>query len=222
MLYFTKPVLVLTLLLVQSSNARLCSISEAFITGEWSKSFKSEPLASKRPFCSGFVENPDINEASGLGRSLSNPGVMYTHNDSGGISRVFAIRDDGSHVGEPEKKHEIVIMMQMSIFLFSATINLQGIIAIDFEDITVGSISDGRNYVYVADFGNNNYNRDTLLIHRFEEPDLREAEYVVIKVKFPNYFCNIFHYCAATLRLMLRWIPTKYSPCFHPMKILSV
>ena len=62
--------------------------------------------------------------------------------------------------------------------LFIATINLLGVYARDFEDITVGTNSEsGRNYVYVADFGNNNYNRETLQIYGFEEPDLTGLRY---------------------------------------------
>ena len=45
--------------------------------------------------------------------------------------------------------------------------------AVDFEDITVGTdTATGINYVYVADFGNNDYNRETVQIYRFAEPDL--------------------------------------------------
>ena len=35
----------------------------------------------------GYVDNDAITEASGLCRSISNPGLLYSHNDSGGLQR---------------------------------------------------------------------------------------------------------------------------------------
>ena len=65
---------------------------------------------------SGYVENDEINEASGLGRSITNPGVMYTHNDSGGTARVFAITEQGTQIG---KSHRFV----SQYFLYYAHVN---------------------------------------------------------------------------------------------------
>ena len=48
----------------------------------------------------GYVDNDAITEASGLCRSISNPGLLYTHNDSGDSARVFAITDEGMQIGK--------------------------------------------------------------------------------------------------------------------------
>ncbi len=48
----------------------------------------------------------------------------------------------------------------------------------DFEDITVGvDVNSGVSFVYVGDFGNNNYDRTVSTIYRFPEPDLSSLGY---------------------------------------------
>ncbi len=44
----------------------------------------------------------------------------------------------------------------------------------DMEDICAGRMGD-VDYLFVADMGNNNYNRPSIDIIRFEEPDLSQA-----------------------------------------------
>ena len=49
--------------------------------------------------------------------------------------------------------------------------NLGGITARDFEDIAIGpGPNSGKDYIYVADIGNNGHSRSTLWIYRFPEP----------------------------------------------------
>jgi len=100
----------------------------------------------------GEVEDGAIDEASGLAASRINPDILYTHNDHGQQNRFFAMRTDGSEVG---------------MFF------LEGIALEDTEDIAVGAGPDPSiSYIYLADIGNNDYNRINLQIYRFPEPQI--------------------------------------------------
>ncbi|VAX19112.1 hypothetical protein MNBD_IGNAVI01-2275, partial [hydrothermal vent metagenome] len=65
----------------------------------------------------GIIESNEINEASGIAASRKNPGLFWTHNDSGDNARLFAFDSLGRHRGE---------------FL------LAGIQNRDWEDIAIG------------------------------------------------------------------------------------
>lgn len=90
----------------------------------------------------------DLDEASGLAASRAHPGVVWVHNDSGDSARVFALREDGVEL---------------------AQVALAGVKARDFEDVAVGPCPAG-SCVYVADIGDNNKVRKSLVVHRFPEP----------------------------------------------------
>ena len=98
----------------------------------------------------GHVQHKDLTEISGIVLSRRNPGVIWAHNDSGGIARVFALNTDGTHLG-----------------IFPLT----GARAIDWEDIAIGpGPAPGIDYLYVADTGNNNLTRDVVTVYRVQEP----------------------------------------------------
>lgn len=98
------------------------------------------------PTASGTVTDSAIVEASGLVVSRLNPGVLWTHNDSGDTARIFAIRTDGSLV---------------------ATVNVNGATAVDWEDISIG-----EGTLYVGDIGDNDAKRASVTVYRVKEPDL--------------------------------------------------
>ena len=50
-------------------------------------------------FFPGVVQNPVLEEASGLAASRIQPGILYSHNDHGGDAEVFVFTDDGVTVG---------------------------------------------------------------------------------------------------------------------------
>ena len=91
------------------------------------------------------IDDPRIDESSGLAASAVHPGVLYTHNDKGAGPEVFAVGEDGS---------------------VRATIQLEGAPAADWEDIAV--TPDGQ--VWVADIGGVSEGRSTVSVIRFEEP----------------------------------------------------
>ncbi len=90
-----------------------------------------------------WVSSP-IDEMSGLAASRKNPGVIWTHNDSGDEARVFAINKEGKILGE----HRI-----------------EGAKNSDWEDIAC----DGGK-LYISDLGNNSNKRKDLAIYVVDEP----------------------------------------------------
>lgn len=103
----------------------------------------------------GRVELADIDEASGLVASRSNPYAFWTHNDSGGKNRLFLLGNQGQHLG---------------IF------TLKGVKARDWEDIAIGpGPKEGANYIYVGEIGDNKGKYDIKKIYRFIEPDVSQV-----------------------------------------------
>ncbi|UII33805.1 hypothetical protein LVD17_08240 [Fulvivirga ulvae] len=98
----------------------------------------------------GEVENSLINEASGLTESLSNAGLLWTHNDSGNDPFIFLIDEYGHDHG---------------------TYELKNVINRDWEDISSGPGPEkGQNYLYIAEMGDNNAVHELKYIYRFKEP----------------------------------------------------
>ncbi len=98
----------------------------------------------------GDIDNAEIDEASGLVSSLNWPGLLWIHNDSGDKNRVFLI----------DKKAQ-----------WKATFNITGAENRDWEDIAISKFSDGENYIFLGDIGDNeaSYNND-YRIYKFKEP----------------------------------------------------
>ena len=68
-----------------------------------------------------------------------------------------------------------VFLKEQIYTFFSAVIDF-GSDADDLEDIAVGrGPVDGVSYIYVADIGNNDYDKNVFTIYRFPEPDLSTA-----------------------------------------------
>lgn len=92
-----------------------------------------------------------IRESSGVVASVANPGIFWTHNDSGNPPVLFAVRpSDG----------------------FTAKIRLDGAGAQDWEDIATGPcLSDiSLTCLYVGDIGDNWSRRSSIAVLVAEEP----------------------------------------------------
>ena len=97
------------------------------------------------------LENRAIRESSGLARSIRNPGLYWTHNDSGKPS-LFAFDRDGRDRG---------------------AWTVTGARAVDWEDMAVGpGPRRGHSYIYIGDIGNNNRPREQFIIYRVAEPNV--------------------------------------------------
>lgn len=98
-----------------------------------------------------------LEEASGLAWSRNNPGFIWTHQDSGNDNSLFLL---------DSKNGEIV-----------ATYRIRGTQNRDWEDIEIApGPLEGKNYLYVGDFGDNNAVYGSYTIYRFEEPRFEESQ----------------------------------------------
>jgi len=103
----------------------------------------------------GLVEYDKLNEASGLAVSHRYTNVLWSHNDSGDESRIYAMSYRGKHL---------------------AAFQLKDIEAIDWEDIACGSGPVTQtSYLYIADIGDNKAQRQTKFIYRLLEPEIKES-----------------------------------------------
>jgi hypothetical protein len=101
----------------------------------------------------GSIEDPNITEASGLVASRTYPGVLWTHNDSGGRPELSAISTTGANLG---------------------AYAVPGATATDWEDVAIGPGPEaGRHYLYIGDIGDNLMNRAGVTVYRVPEPDAR-------------------------------------------------
>ena len=108
------------------------------------------------PKSMGKIHNKAIDEASGLVFSRMHPGILYTHNDSGGDPIVYMLDTTGRHVGQ---------------------IKLLGVENRDWEDIAIGPGPEkDRPYIYVGEIGDNNAKYDQIKIFRIPEPNLLQDE----------------------------------------------
>jgi len=119
-------------------------------------------------------------ELSGLAASRLHPGILYAHNDSGDSARFFAINAQAQ---------------------VTAEIHLNGVTAVDWEDISVGPCPSG-SCIYIGDTGDNKLDRDDYVIYRIAEPPTLPSNGSVISVSFeaiPYAFPGAAHYNVESL-----------------------
>jgi hypothetical protein len=130
-------------------------------TNSYSKSAASEPLPPPTaPYASprilGQITDRDIDESSGLAASRVNPGLYWTHNDSGDGPFIYALDEKGTSRG---------------------VWRVNGARARDWEGIAIGPGPDqSRSYIYVGDIGDNDGRRGDIVIYRFPEPTITAAD----------------------------------------------
>lgn len=91
-----------------------------------------------------------IEEASGIADSKINSGYLWIHEDSGSRPHIWLLKKDGTSL---------------------KSIAINGATNIDWEDMGLGKGPDGsKNYLYLADIGDNGLSRTHYTIYRFEEP----------------------------------------------------
>lgn len=105
------------------------------------------------PLTVGRVQSALADEVSGLAASRRRPGVLYGHNDSGAEELVFAFSaEDGAPLG---------------------TFRLAGATNVDWEDLAIGPGPEpGVDYLYVADTGDNDRERGSVVLYRAPEPEV--------------------------------------------------
>lgn len=129
----------------------------------WLASFTEDGYARKTADASRYFGEPEvigrlgsdvIRESSGLAASRCSDGVLWTHNDSGGGARVYALDLKGGDLGSWE---------------------VTGGSNFDWEDIASFRSEDGRCRLFVGDIGDNDLQRGYLSVYMFEEPSVRNG-----------------------------------------------
>lgn len=122
------------------------------------------PLLSTPALCgklharvTGRVATGAASELSGLVASRTRPGLLWTHNDSGGSARLYGVGEDGRARGE---------------------LTVPGAENVDWEDIAARG-----DTLYVGDIGDNDAQRPNVTVYRVRESgapagrlDLRYAD----------------------------------------------
>lgn len=96
----------------------------------------------------GTITEQNLTEVSGIVTSSVNPGMFWTHNDSGDEPNLYLISKEGD---------------------VKMTVTLNGIKNKDWEDIALVNSENG-SFIYVGDIGDNLGRRKKLFIHKLEEP----------------------------------------------------
>jgi hypothetical protein len=107
-----------------------------------------------RATVTGRVDTDAATELSGLVRSRVQPGVLWTHNDSGDSARVFAISTTGH---------------------LRAELSVPGAENIDWEDIAIGRATGGGWALFLADIGDNAEARPEIVVYSAPEPRLGQG-----------------------------------------------
>lgn len=106
------------------------------------------PEAAGTARVSGLMLDGELREISGLTVSRRHPDTLWMHDDGGNPARLFAVGRDGER---------------------RATFRVEGVPKTDWEDISAFRL-DGRDYLLLADTGDNGGLRRTLQLHVIEEP----------------------------------------------------
>ena len=94
----------------------------------------------------GRLDSSRLSESSGLVKSRKYPGIFWTHNDSGNLPVLFAVKLTGEVVAE---------------------IPVAGATNVDWEDLAI----DDRGNLYIGDIGDNRRRRASYEVYELPEPD---------------------------------------------------
>ena len=119
------------------------------------------------------LDDTRVKESSGVAASRANPGIYWTHNDSGGGPYLYAFDLRGASYGRwrvPNAR------------------------ASDWEDIAAGpGPTPGRWYLYIGDIGNNGGARREVTVYRIEDPrigscrsDCQTPPATAIRLRYPD------------------------------------
>lgn len=96
-----------------------------------------------------------LQETSGVAASRVNPGVFWTHNDSGGPVALFAVDSSGSIL---------------------ATVRVRDAANRDWEDLAIGPCTPGgADCLWIAEVGDNGERHRNVAVYRVPEPALKDT-----------------------------------------------
>lgn len=120
------------------------------VKGGKAPAFDGDASRYEKPRVVGRIQSADITESSGIAASKCQPGVLWTHNDSGDAAFVFAIDETGKDLG---------------------TWKVENAENVDWEDITEYRDANGKCFLYIGDIGDDKKNpRGEHKIYRVPEP----------------------------------------------------
>jgi hypothetical protein len=102
------------------------------------------------PQLSGHIDDPNLEEISGIAASQQNPGILWIMEDHGAANDIWAVNPAGQTVGH---------------------IVLDGVQNNDWEDIALGNCGT-QTCIFIGDTGDNDHDRPWHGILRFPEPIL--------------------------------------------------
>lgn len=142
------------------------------------------------------ITHGPLSELSGLVKSKRFPNVIWAHNDSGDIARLFALTEKGEVIfpgfldDEYFTNHPVAGKAEWPGHIIYLAANL------DWEDIAID-----EEFIYIADTGNNGNARRDLGVYVVPEPNPRAvAESRMLKylpVRYPEqeaYPAEVWHY----------------------------
>ena len=159
-----------------SEATRLREVAAETRKGE-AASLTPLPVAPAAPVQLATLEDRRISESSGLAASRRNPGLVWTHNDSGDGPLVYVFDRQGRSRG---------------------AWRVEGAQAVDWEDMAAGpGPEQGQSYLYAGDIGDNGRGREFVVVYRFPEPEVPAAGAVgkearptqpaeAIRLKYPD------------------------------------
>lgn len=103
------------------------------------------------PKITGKIQNKEIDESSGLAISRCQPGVLWTHNDSGNDPVIYAMNAKGESLG---------------------AWTVAGAKNNDWEDIAGYRDPNGKCFLYIGDIGNNSRMRGEFTVYCVAEPQI--------------------------------------------------
>jgi hypothetical protein len=109
----------------------------------------AEKLANSEQLA--LLADKRIKESSGLAPSLRTPDLLWTLNDSGGPTTLYALTTQGQTLGE---------------------IKVNNAENVDWEDLASGPNSDGQPTLFIADIGDNKKARPSIQIYEIPEPEI--------------------------------------------------
>jgi len=109
----------------------------------------------EKPQVIGTITSDEIVESSGIVASKCQENVLWTHNDSGDGTFIFALNLKGEKLGTYKVKNSKNV---------------------DWEDIAAFKNDAGECFLYIGDIGNNARSRGEFVIYMVKEPKVVEAD----------------------------------------------
>jgi hypothetical protein len=124
------------------------------ISNEPGRTGSSGRALFQKPIVVGKIESKEVIESSGIAASKCQPGVYWTHNDSGDGPNIYAFNEKGENLG---------------------TFRVSNAENDDWEDIAEYKDPLGKCFIYIGDIGDNKIRRPLRAIFRVAEPVIADS-----------------------------------------------